>query len=202
MAMRLWCLVYRINDHGWETKAMSHTVRLPGQQVLPLQLRNGHLVPHWRTFSEHSSLAASDEGMDADVNNRDAKADKTAKSEPYFTDAELRNIHARSGHPHHVRMHTFLRRARPGRCPPHLRKQLENIFKSCEPCQKYSVSSRRVRASLPSEKGKFNEDGIVDIFVIQGQSNLSILDRDTKFLACVRLKTTTAAAILDALLRA
>lgn len=59
-----------------------------------------------------------------------------------------------------------------------------------------------MRVSLPSENGKFNEEVIVDVFVIKWQSVLSILDRDNKFLACVQLKTVTAAAIWDGLLRA
>lgn len=65
------------------------------------------------------------------------------KKDFLFTRKELREIHSRSAHSHWRRMADFLRRARPDRCPPDVRKQMQNIVKVCKACAIYDAPPRR-----------------------------------------------------------
>lgn len=55
--------------------------------------------------------------------------------------------------------------------------------------------------TLPHDDGKFNEEFIVDVFLLNQRSVLSVIDRDTHFLSCITFSQLNAATIWDGILK-
>lgn len=209
---------------GWKLCELSNTITTSSGHLLPVQQWNGHLFIYWPSASRDSAprdvadtSVFATESPEPDPTSSEADPDSPAfirprprpppepdesKKEKLFTAKELRQIHSRSGHPHWKRMENFLKRVRPDRCPPDVRKQLQGIVDACKACAIYGAPPRRVHVALPHEDGKFNEEVIVDVFSLNKRAVLSIIDRDTRFLSCIFLDHLNAAAIWDGILRA
>ena len=164
---------------GMDISGTLNVLSMQDGSALPLEMINGHLFLKWyyqrqTDFCDNQCVA--------------------------FTDTELRNIHARSGHPHWKRMRDFLMRTRPDECDDGLRGQLEKVIRSCQACQEYGAAPRRFKVSLPHEEGKFNEEVLIDIFNVEKKNVLSVVCRDTKYAACQILPRMTADAVWSAIL--
>lgn len=212
---------------GWRLCKLSNTVATPTGSILPVHQANGHHVrtddlflywpPSTSTIVHYSEtpvvpragvFATGDTGIVGTQTSGQASTESPRPppepndlKAPLFTRKELSEIHARSGHPTWRRMHDFLHRVRPNRCPENVRQTLQSIVGNCKACAIYGAPPRRVRVAFRHEHGKFNEEVIVDVFSLNSRPVLSIIDRDTRFLSCVFLHRLTAAAIWDGILR-
>jgi hypothetical protein len=159
---------------GWPINESASVLILRDGSVLPLHANNGHLFLRW--------IHQPPDGVATNL----------------YTKEELTKIHTRNGHPHCRRMVDFLKRARPDQCHPKLRSQLEEIVNSCAACLTYSSPPRVVQVALTHDEKKFSHEVIIDIFTLERNSTLSVVDRDTPYVAAILLATVTAESIWQA----
>lgn len=105
----------------------------------------------------------------------------------YLTEAELRRLHRRFGHPSAKRLEKLLTRA--GHDID--KKSLEYLTKYCHFCQKHGKSPGRFRFTLRDDV-EFNFNIIVDIFYINSRPVLHIVDESTRFSAGKFLQNISA----------
>ncbi len=99
-----------------------------------------------------------------------------------FTEAELRRLHRRFGHPHNEKLYNLLRRARLASVTEDTRRMLDDIVKHCEACQVYVVKPRRFKFTLRDDKD-FNHSIYIDVFFIDKTPILQVFDEATRYQA-------------------
>ncbi|KAF4470049.1 hypothetical protein FALBO_3049, partial [Fusarium albosuccineum] len=105
----------------------------------------------------------------------------------YFSEAELRRLHKRFGHPSVARLEALLNRA--GHDVD--RDALEAIRKMCHYCQIKGSTGRRFRFTLKREVD-FNYEVIVDVMYLESNPVLHIVDAGTSFQAARFLRNLSA----------
>jgi hypothetical protein len=112
----------------------------------------------------------------------------------YFTEAELRRLHRRFGHPRTERLHRMLQEA------GHDVNSavLEEIQKVCHHCQTHGDAPRRFKFTI-KDNMHFNYEIVIDVVRIGGKDVLHVIDSDTSFQAAVFLKSLSARDTWDAL---
>jgi hypothetical protein len=112
----------------------------------------------------------------------------------YLTNTELQRLHRRFGHPSVARLQKVLERA--GHEVD--KTALEYLTKYCAHCQRYSRSPGRFKFHLRDDVN-FNYSIIVDVFYIQNQPVLHVIDEATRYQAGRWLKNISAKHTWDAL---
>lgn len=120
--------------------------------------------------------------------------------ETHFTHAELQRLHRRFGHPHVDKLYNLLKRSEVSNVNAATRKTLQQIEKSCGPCQEYAQRPRRFKFTLRDDVD-FNHTVYADIFYIDGQPILHVVDEATRFQAARWLSRVTSESIWQALRR-
>ncbi|RAL58472.1 hypothetical protein DID88_005176 [Monilinia fructigena] len=113
----------------------------------------------------------------------------------YLTDIEIRRLHRRFGHPSAYKFHRVLQRAGYDYIA---QKDLDNLTKLCEHCQKHGKSPGRFKFNL-REDAEFNHSIIVDVMYINGKPVLHIVDEGTRFQAAQWLDNVSAKHTWDKL---
>jgi hypothetical protein len=170
---------------GIQMDIYTNSAALPDGGVWPLCQHNGHLFVKWNKAAEPGT----------------AECSFLQHGECPFTREELAKIHQRSGHPHWRRMHDFLRRVRPEECEPGLLKDLQEMVRECVSCQTYAPKPRVVKLSLPHGTGRFNHEVIVDLFTIDKNLSISVVDRDTRYVSAMFLTGSDALHTWSAILQ-
>ena len=114
----------------------------------------------------------------------------------HLTEVELRQLHRRFGHPSVRRLAKVLQRA--GYEEDFEIKVLEKLTKYCNHCQLNSTSPGRFRFSLKEDK-EFNYSIVVDIFYIDGDPVLHVVDLSTAFQAADFTKSMLAKDIWNSI---
>ena len=114
-----------------------------------------------------------------------------------FTEAELRRLHRRFGHPSAGKLYALLRRAE-CEADHETHKALEAISRECEPCQRNAQAPRRFKFALHDEK-EFNGTIYVDVLYIDSRPVLHVVDEATNFQAARWLPNVAADIIWQAL---
>jgi hypothetical protein len=99
-----------------------------------------------------------------------------------FSEAELRNIYRRLGHPTAQRIMRIMERS--GRLQdidPGTRQKMKEIEKNCISCQKHSGPPQRFRFHISNEDGRFNHELIADILFLDNGHVLHVIDAETRF---------------------
>jgi len=117
-----------------------------------------------------------------------------AAATAFLTEAEMRRLHCRFGHPSIGKLQKLLTNA------GHDVEQsaLAEINKFCHHCQMKNSSPRRFKFSLKSERD-FNFEVIVDVLHLDGKPVLHVVDSGTSFQAGRFLKSMSAKDTWDAL---
>ena len=84
-----------------------------------------------------------------------------------FTRSELEKLHRRFAHPTTTKMMNLLRKANPENIDKRTRYILEQIYKSCDPCQRMSPKPFVFQVSMPDDI-MFNNEVIVDLMWLEG----------------------------------
>lgn len=101
-----------------------------------------------------------------------------------YTKPELKKLHLQFGHPSNDALLNLLKRATPDKMTPSVKKTLADIVKNCSPCQEYGPSASRFRVTMPMDEIVFNHEIEIDIFWIDGNPVLHIIDRGTRYSVC------------------
>jgi transposase InsO family protein len=113
----------------------------------------------------------------------------------FLTEAELRGLHRRFGHPAVNRLHRLLEQA--GHNEEGQREALEAITKACHHCQQHGVAPMRFKFKLKDEDNSdFNYEVVVDVMNLRcGNTNKNVLhavDTATGFQAARFLPSMSA----------
>lgn len=100
-------------------------------------------------------------------------------TEILFTRTELFKLYRQFFHLSTTKLLSLLRRARPKDLSPETRKLLEDISKTCSTCQYLSPRPLRFKASLPDEEIVFNKQLALDVFFLDSNPALHIVDTHT-----------------------
>ena len=101
--------------------------------------------------------------------------------ESLFTKAELKKVHDRFGHPTSKSLMNLLKRARPEECNAKTRKALEDLEIRCKQCQTFAPKTFVYKVSMLTDELMFNHEIEVDLFWIEGNTVLHIIDRGTRY---------------------
>jgi hypothetical protein len=146
-----------------------------GTKVVPVKRQWGH--PFWMPFRKESNLAWC-----------------------HLTEAELRQVHRRFGHPSVNRLAKILERA--GHDIE--RKVVEHLTMVCHHCQMHGKSPGRFRFSLKDDRD-FNYQIWADVLWIDGTPVLQVVDEATSYQNAIFLEKgkdkQTAKALWDAFRR-
>jgi hypothetical protein len=113
----------------------------------------------------------------------------------YLTDAELRRLHRRFGHPSVARLHKLLHKAG----HPVEIKALEFLTKVCHQCQMHAACPARFKFTLHDDY-EFNYEIVVDIMYLEGNKpTLHVVDTATNFNAARFLENITSRHVWEAL---
>ena len=123
----------------------------PSNTTIPVNYKKGHLYIEWPVY------------------------------ESLFTKAELKKVHDRFGHPTSKSLMNLLKRARPEECNAKTRKALEDLESRCIQCQTFAPNPFVYKLSMPTDELLFNHEIEVDIFWIEGNAVLHIIDRGTRY---------------------
>jgi hypothetical protein len=112
----------------------------------------------------------------------------------HLTEAELRQLHRRFGHPSARRLERVLRRA--GHEVEH--KAIERLTRFCHACQLHGKSPGRFKFTVHDDR-EFNASVYVDVMYIEGQPVLHVVDEATRFQAARWLRNMSAQHAWDTL---
>lgn len=120
--------------------------------------------------------------------------EEEGRAECHLTEAEIRQLHRRFGHPSARRLQTVLERA------GHEvnEKVLQRLAKYCEACQKNGASPGRFKFTLKDDYD-FNFEIYIDVVTIDGHPVLHVVDSSTRFQAARWLHDMTPKALWEAL---
>lgn len=116
----------------------------------------------------------------------------------FSTEAKLRRLHKRFGHPHADKLYNVLKRSELPDVDSKTREILEGIKRKCLQCQRYVQAPRRFKFNLREDK-EFNHTIFVDIFYIDGRPILHVVDESTRYQAARWLPKISADAVWRAL---
>ncbi|KAI1430907.1 hypothetical protein GGR50DRAFT_700807 [Xylaria sp. CBS 124048] len=110
-------------------------------------------------------------------------------STAHFTEAELRCLHTRLGHPSVPKLHDLLSKAGHEDVDPAM---LKTITKLCHHCQIKGKAPQRFRFSLKDPDINFNYEILADVMYIDGSPVLHVVDAATGFQAARFMRNTSA----------
>lgn len=111
------------------------------------------------------------------------------KGDVFLTEAELRRLHKRFGHPSVGRLHRVLQRA--GHDDVEY-EALKMIKKFCHHCQIKGSAPQRFKFKLEKDDVDFNHEIVVDIMYLDGDPVLHVVDDATAFQAARFLSSISA----------
>lgn len=98
-----------------------------------------------------------------------------------YSETEHRKIHRNFYHPLTNNMYAVIKRAETTTTHAGLYSTLENIFNTCDVCQRNSTEPHRFRGSILAEYCVFNRNVSMDIMKLDASPVLHVVDRSTKF---------------------
>lgn len=115
-------------------------------------------------------------------------------SQVLFTRSELRKLHERFGHPTSKALIalSLLKRVRPEQFGEDTKKTLQDLVSRCKACQTFAQKPYVFKVSMPVDDIVFNHEIEVDLFWIEGQAALHIIDRGTRYSVAKFLESQTA----------
>lgn len=112
-----------------------------------------------------------------------------------FSSTQLRRIHRHFKHPSAERLYALIKRAEPHGQHPELMRELEDIQRNCDVCQRVADAPWRFRVSLPDEEDTFNSKVCLDIMKLAQRSVLHAVDKSTRFGAARFLASESTSTI-------
>lgn len=112
----------------------------------------------------------------------------------FFTYAELKRLHKRFGHSHSDKLLNLLKGFELENIDADTRAILEDITRRCNPCQTYAQAPRRFKFALREDKD-FDRSVFLDIFCIDSEPIMHILDESTRYQAARWLPKVTSEAM-------
>lgn len=110
----------------------------------------------------------------------------------FLTESQLRTVHRRLGHPNAARLWAILNRA--GHLQNH--NEIERLTRYCKYCQKHSRKPMRFKFTVKDDL-EFNHTVFVDMFFIEGEGILHLVDKATGFQAARFSKKEDAQSLWD-----
>ena len=101
----------------------------------------------------------------------------------YFTTTQVVKLHDQFAHPSAEKHYKMLKRARPEETAPETMRQLEELSKRCDPCQRIQNAPTIFRVSFGADNVRFNERLLMDIMYLYGKPVLHMVDEGTRFSA-------------------
>ena len=112
--------------------------------------------------------------------------------EALFTKAELKKVHDRFGHPTSKSLMNLLKSVRPEGSNADTRKALEDLEARRKQCQTFAPKPFVYKVSIPTDELVFNQEIEVDLFWIEKDAVLHIIDRGTRY-SVARFATSQSA---------
>eukprot|EP00171_Calliarthron_tuberculosum_P000237 IDg237t1 len=103
-------------------------------------------------------------------------AEMSSLNRTLYTRTQLHKLHRQFGHPSANKLYQLLKRANPAESFPDVLRELEEISKQCDPCQRIQHAPKRFRVSFGAEDVRFNERLFIDIMYLDGKPVLHIID--------------------------
>ena len=120
----------------------------------------------------------------------------------HFTRRELLKMHQALYHPTATRLFKLIRRAQPSRATAQVLRDLQDVTRSCEPCQENSTGSHRFRVALPPPRIRFNHTVALDLMWLCKVPILHVVvDVQTHFQAAIVPKSKSAVDLWDAFIQ-
>ncbi len=99
----------------------------------------------------------------------------------YFSRADLTHMHRNFAHPSAEKLYKLLLLARPEDTTAETLKMLQDIARSCDPCQRIQNAPSRFRVSFGADNLCFNERIFLDVMYLDGLPVLHVIDEATHF---------------------
>jgi hypothetical protein len=115
----------------------------------------------------------------------------------FFTEAQLRRLHRRFGHPRTEKLYRLLKSAGHTDVEEAI---LEKIQKFCHHCQLHDPAPKRFKFSIRDES-HFNYEIVIDVVRLGNRNVLHVIDADTSFQAATFLSSLSARDTWNALCR-
>ncbi len=112
-----------------------------------------------------------------------------------YTRPELLKLHRHCRHPSTDRIYALIKRAMPKQAGSTTRRILEDISRSCETSQTFSIPPQRFRVSFPPDEVTFNREVALDVKWIDKKAVQHIVDLETNFNAATFLKRQTVEGV-------
>lgn len=104
-----------------------------------------------------------------------------------YTMPELRKLHRHFFHPQPDRLYAVINKAGGEHAKPSTLKQLQDVSRNCDLCQRLAKDPSRFRVALPPGDIVFNRTVLLDIMYLDGKPLLHVVDKDTLFSAATFL---------------
>jgi hypothetical protein len=115
-----------------------------------------------------------------------------------YTEAQLRNIHRKLGHPTVARIMSVLENSsRVENLDSTTRSMLQQIEDACKPCQQVGPKPSRFRFQIRNPDAQFNHAVIRDVMTLEKRPVLHAIDEATRFQAARFLAKISAREVWD-----
>lgn len=122
--------------------------------------------------------------------------------EVMYTRTELERLHLHFFHPSVQKLLALLKRGTPDRVKPDTPKIIQDIVDKCQGCKRFGIRPYRFRVSIPNEDVIFNHEVAIDLFWIDGNPVLHIVDTHTGYQNIGLPKSLSAQNFWDVFLEA
>lgn len=117
-----------------------------------------------------------------------------------FTEAQLRRLHRRFGHPSANKLVNLLEKSDTDEATQETRDILDKISRQCRLCQRHNQARRRFRFTIRDD-AHFNHSLYTDVFFILKRPILHVVDEEKRFQAARLLKDSSSDSVWRALRR-
>ena len=112
-----------------------------------------------------------------------------------YTKPELLKLHRHFRHPSTDKLFALIKRARPNQADSNTRRILEDMSRSCETCQTFSIPSQRFRVSFQPDEVTFNREVALDVIWTDKKAVLHVVDLETNLNDATFLKHQTVEGV-------
>lgn len=115
-----------------------------------------------------------------------------------YTKPELIKLHQHFFHPTASKLFNALQRSSPSECTSTTRSLLDEITKSCKTCAVFRPKPLTFQVAIPEEKDFFNQRVAIDLFWLDGQAKLHVVDIGIGFNSSIFINSHTVEAVKQA----
>lgn len=122
--------------------------------------------------------------------------------EVLYTRTELERLHLHFFHPSKEKLLNLLKHRTPDRLTADTPQIIQEIVDKCQGCKRFGIRPYRFRVSLPDDQIIFNNEVALDLFWVEGNPVLHIVDTHTGYQNIALPKSLSAQNVWDAFLEA